>query len=232
MSEAEFSGLAEPQPLSSLRRAGQVFLLLVVAAGIAAAWRWRRDLDPATLASLIRGRPAAPIVFLALHIVASLTFLPRTLLGVAAGIVFGMWRGLVWASIGGAIGAIAGFLLARYLRGRMFERARWARLTAALERAGHGGWRTIALIRLVPVIPHSLTNYALGLTSVGLGEYTLGSLLGQMPTTVAAVELGAAGQQAMLGAGDWLWPTVIGLTALVASLLIPLIVRRWRARPE
>ena len=115
--------------------------------------------------------------------------MPRTLLGIAAGIVFGVWWGLLWASAGGVIGAVIGFMIARYVHAGLFERVRWTRLTALLERAERGGWRAVTLIRLVPVIPHSLTNYALGLTRVRLGDYALGSLLGQLPTTIAATAM-------------------------------------------
>ena len=167
MSEAKLTG---PPPLGNLRRAGQMLVAVLIVGAIAAAWHWRDEFDPLVLAQLIRGYPAAPLVFLALHVVASLTFLPRTLLGFAAGIVFGVWWGLLWASLGGVVGAVAGFLIARYIHAGLFERARWTRFTVLLERAERGGWRTVTLIRLVPVIPHSLANYALGLTRVKIGD--------------------------------------------------------------
>jgi uncharacterized membrane protein YdjX (TVP38/TMEM64 family) len=217
--------------LGNLRRAGQALILGLVIAGIAAAWRWRGELDPLALAALMRTHPAAPLVFLALHVVASLTFVPRSLLGFAAGIVFGVWWGLLWAALGSVVGAIAGFLLARYVHAGIFERARWTRFTALLGRAERGGWRMVTLIRLVPVIPHSLSNYALGLTRLRLADYALGSLLGQLPLTVAMVYLGAAGERAMRGAADWVLPTAIGLGALALTMLIPALLR-WRGRGE
>src|SRR5580700_11142100 len=112
MSQAK---LTEAPVLGNLRRVGQALVLAVLVAGIAAAWRWRGSLDPLVLAELIRAYPAAPLVFLALHVVASLTFVPRWLLGFAAGIVFGVWWGLIWAALGSVVGAVAGFLLARYV---------------------------------------------------------------------------------------------------------------------
>ena len=227
MSEAK---LDDTPSLGNLRRAGQALVALMIIAAIAAAWRWRGEFDPLTLATLIRTHPAAPIVFLALHLVASLTFLPRTLLGFAAGIVFGAWWGLLWSSLGGVLGAVAGFLVARYVHTGGFDRARWAKFTVLLQRAERGGWRTVTLIRLVPVIPHSLANYALGLTRVRLGDYALGSLLGQLPTTIAAVDLGAAGERAMRGGADWLWPTLIGLAALGLTIVIPAVAHRRQAR--
>ena len=222
--------LSEAPALGNLRRVGQGLVVLLIVAGIAAAWRWRGQFDPPQLTALIRSYPAAPLVFLALHSVASLVFVPRSLLGFAAGIVFGAWWGLLWAALGSVIGAVAGFLVARYVHSALFERARWTRFAALLERADRGGWRMVTLIRLVPVIPHSLSNYALGLTRLRLGDYALGSLLGQLPLTIATVELGAAGERAMRGAADWILPTMIGLVALALTIVIPALVR-WRKAP-
>jgi len=232
MTEAEFEAEAEEQTaprLGGLRRGGQILVLLGVVAGIAAAVHWRETFDPLVLAAAIGRSPTAPLVFLALHIAASLVFVPRSLLGVAAGMLFGVWWGLLWAALGSVIGAVAGFLLARYIHICLFGGAEWVRLTAILERVERGGWRMVTMFRLVPVIPHSLSNYALGLTRLRLGEYTLGSLLGQLPLTLAAVDLGAAGERAMRGAA-WVLPTVIGLAALSLTVVIPAVVRRRQAR--
>ena len=106
------------------------------------------------------------------------------------------------------------------------------RFTALLARVERGGWRMVTLIRLVPVIPHSLSNYALGLTRLRLGDYAFGSLLGQLPLTIATVELGAAGERAMRGAADWLLPTIIGLVALALTVLIPALLRHRKEPGE
>lgn len=227
MSDAK---ITEAPVFGNLRRLGQALVALCLVAGVVAAWRWRGAFDPLALTELIRGYPAAPLVFIALHIAASLTFVPRSLLGLAAGIVFGVWWGLLWAALGSVIGAVAGFLVARCIHNAVFDRARWTRFAAILDRAERGGWRMVTLIRLVPVIPHSLSNYALGLTRLRLGDYALGSLLGQLPLTVATVDLGAAGERAMRGASDWLVPTMIGFVALALSAAIPWLARRRQAR--
>jgi uncharacterized membrane protein YdjX (TVP38/TMEM64 family) len=211
--------------------AARLILLALLGIGILAAWHWRGMFNPAGLTALIDNGPAAPLVFIGLHIVASLVFVPRTLLALGAGFVFGMWWGALWAALGSLLGAVAGFLLARYLAGDLAQRAAWSRSAALLSRAGDGGWRMVAVLRLVPVIPHSLTNFALGLTGVRLGAYVVGSFLGQLPLTIAYADLGAAGGQVvMLGGGGrhagLLWPTLIGLATLALSLLIPLIARR------
>jgi uncharacterized membrane protein YdjX (TVP38/TMEM64 family) len=212
--------------------AGRLVLLVLLGIGILAAWHWRGIFDPAALTALIEGSPAAPLVFVTLHIVASLVFVPRTLLALGAGFVFGMWWGALWAALGSLLGAVAGFLLARYLAGDLATRTSWSRSAALLSRAGEAGWRMVAVLRLVPVIPHSLTNFALGLTSVRLGAYVLGSFLGQVPLTIAYADLGAAGGRALVGGSGWqqavLWPTLIGVSALALSLVFPLALRRLR----
>src|SRR5260221_1427975 len=128
---------------------------------------------------------------------------PRTWMAAWAGLVFGMWWGVVWAVLGSLAGAVAGFLVARYLYAGFVERANSERLKVLLARAERGGWRMVAVLRLVPIIPHSLTNFALGLTGVRLGAYALGSLLGQLPLTIAYADLGAAGGPAPLGGARW-----------------------------
>jgi uncharacterized membrane protein YdjX (TVP38/TMEM64 family) len=223
---------APPHPtIAHLRQAGRVGLALLMVAGIVAVWHWRTGLDPVALGARLAHSPTAPLVFVGLHIAASLFFVPRTLLAIAAGLAFGMWWGTLWAALGSVVGACAGFLIARYVNAGVIDATGWARLSGLLGRVERGGWRAVATIRLIPILPHSLTNYALGLTRIGIVPYAVGSLLGQLPLTIAYADLGAAGGRVMLGAGGWIVPTAIGAAALALSVVIPLIARRRRA-PE
>jgi uncharacterized membrane protein YdjX (TVP38/TMEM64 family) len=212
-------------PAAGLRCAARVIVLGLLLAGVAIAWRCRASLDPAQIVVAIGRYPAAPLIFLAIHIAGSLLFVPRTVLAIAAGLLFGVGSGIFWAAIGSVAGATAGFLVARYLNGGLVDLSSSDVIRPVLERVEEGGWRAVAGLRLIPVIPHSLGNYALGLTRLPLGAYALGSLLGQLPMTIACVDLGAAGEQVMLGTAGWLVPTVIGLAALGVSLAIPAVVR-------
>ena len=213
-------------PIFGFRRTARLALLGLLAIGAASVWRWRAVLDPMTITGAIDRYPAAPLGFLFVHIAASLLFVPRTLLAIVAGLLFGMGWGIVWAASGSVAGAIAGFLAARYINSGLIDAARLGPVVAQVE---GGGWRAVAVLRLIPVIPHSLVNYALGLTRLPLAAYAFGSLLGQLPMTIAYVDLGAAGERLMLGGASWIEPTLIGLAALSLSLLIP-VIARWRAR--
>jgi uncharacterized membrane protein YdjX (TVP38/TMEM64 family) len=142
-------------------------------------------------------------------------------LAVAAGALFGVWWGTLWAALGSVIGAMAGFLLARYVNDGIVDLENLRRIGPILLRAERGGWRAVAVLRLVPVVPHSLSNYALGLTRLDLGAYALGSLLGQLPMTVACADFGAAGETLAAGKAGWIEPTLIGLGVLVLSVAVP-----------
>jgi uncharacterized membrane protein YdjX (TVP38/TMEM64 family) len=213
-------------PLARWRSFGRVLVLALLAAAALAAFLDRGALEPAALQAAIARWPAAPLAFLAVHVAASLLFVPRTMLAAVAGLLFGMWWGIVWAAAGSVVGAVAGFLLARYVNGGLLDPESMPRLGPVLLRAERGGWRSVAALRLIPVIPHSLANYALGLTRLGIGSYALGSLLGQLPMTVAYVDLGAAGSTVLAGKAGWLQPTLIGLAALVLSLVLPRFAAR------
>ena len=213
-------------PAVGLRRTARLVVLVLLAIGAASVWQWRAILDPTTITAAIGRYPAAPLGFLAVHIAASLLFIPRTLLAIVAGLLFGMGWGIVWAAMGSVAGAVAGFLVARFVNSDLVDPRRLGPIVGAVER---GGWRAVAVLRLIPVIPHSLANYALGVTRLPLAAYALGSLLGQLPLTIAYVDLGAAGGRLMRGSANWVAPTLIGLAALSLSLLIPAVARR-RAR--
>jgi uncharacterized membrane protein YdjX (TVP38/TMEM64 family) len=212
--------------MPGFRRTVRLALLGLLVIGVASVWRWRALLDPMTITGAIDRYPAAPLGFLVVHTAASLLFVPRTLLAIVAGLLFGMGWGIVWAAAGSVAGAMAGFLVARYINSGLIDAGR---LGSVVEQVERSGWRGVAVVRLIPVIPHSLANYALGLTRLPLGAYTIGSLFGQLPMTIAYVDLGAAGQRLMLGRANWIAPTLIGLAALSLSLLIP-VIARWRAR--
>jgi uncharacterized membrane protein YdjX (TVP38/TMEM64 family) len=207
------------------RLLGRGIVLVLLGAGIVYAWRHHAAFDPLAISSAVATHPAAPLVFLALHLAASLFFIPRTILAMAAGLVFGVGWGLVWATAGSVLGAVAGFLIARYVNGGLIDPETMPRIGPVLQRAEAGGWRAVTALRLIPVLPHSLANYALGLTRLPLGAYALGSLLGQLPMTIAYVDLGAAGGRLWAGNAGWLAPTLIGGAALLLSLLLPRFVR-------
>ena len=219
---------AAPSPMSALRTAGRVLVPALVLAGGAYVLSHRSAVSPLQIKAEIAGAPLAPLIYVLAHTVASLIFVPRTFLAVAAGLLFGTVGGFLWATIGSTLGAIAGFLLARYVNGGLIEPERMPKLGPLLVKAETGGWRAVAALRLIPVIPQPVTNYGLGLTRLPLWSYTLGTLVGSVPMTIAYVEFGAAGGEMLSGGADWLLPTLIGAAVVAASSVAPMLMARKR----
>jgi uncharacterized membrane protein YdjX (TVP38/TMEM64 family) len=215
---------AAPSPMSALRTTGRVLVAGLILLGMVLVLTHRSALSPAEIKSTIGGTPLAPAIFVLGHVVASLLFVPRSLLAVVAGLLFGSIGGIAWATVGSTLGSLAGFLLARYVNSGLIEPERLPKLGPLLVKAEAGGWRAVAMIRLIPVIPHPVTNYGLGLTRLPLSSYIWGSIVGQAPVTLAYVEFGAAGNDAMSGGANWLLPTLLGLAVLLVSFILPKLV--------
>ncbi len=145
-----------------------------------------------------------PVVFIAGYVVATVAFIPGSLLTLAAGAIFGLLWGTVYVFAGATLGATAAFLVSRYVARRAIERrvsgnARFASIDQAV---GAQGRRIVFLLRLSPVFPFNLLNYALGLTRVKLADYVTASI-GMLPGTLLYVYYGKlAGDVAALAGGS------------------------------
>ncbi len=117
----------------------------------------------------------APVVFIAIYVVATVAFLPGAPLSLLAGLVFGAVWGTLWTVIGATLGATLAFLIGRYAARGLVESwtANNARIRILDEGVEKHGWRMLVITRLVPVFPFNLQNYAYGITKIGLGTYVL-----------------------------------------------------------
>jgi uncharacterized membrane protein YdjX (TVP38/TMEM64 family) len=165
------------------------------------------------------------LAFIALYVVATVALIPGSLLTLGAGAVYGVVQGSFYVLIGASLGAIAAFLIGRYLaRDWVKQKIEANSQFQSIDRAvGQEGLKVVLLTRLSPIFPFTLLNYALGVTRVSLRDYSLGCV-GMLPGTVLYVYIGSlAGNLANLEAGraaanPWLqWGTRgLGLAATVA----------------
>jgi uncharacterized membrane protein YdjX (TVP38/TMEM64 family) len=118
----------------------------------------------------------APAVFVASYAVATLLFVPGSLLSLAGGALFGPVWGVAINLAGATSGAILAFLAARYIAGDAVTRRVGPRLRQVIAGVEAEGWRFVAVVRLVPLVPFNLLNYALGLTRIRMMPYALTSV--------------------------------------------------------
>jgi uncharacterized membrane protein YdjX (TVP38/TMEM64 family) len=170
--------------------------------------------------------PWGAVVFIIAYIVASVTLAPAFLLTFAAGAIFGLWRGTLLVYIGAVLGSSVVFVIASPLaQSRLLRRLdRDPRLAAVRKAVVHDGAWIMFLLRLSPMIPFVLLNYALALSGVRYRDFLLASV-GMLPAIVMYVYYGkVVGDVAKLAAGvapprGALYYTmlVIGLIATVAA---------------
>jgi uncharacterized membrane protein YdjX (TVP38/TMEM64 family) len=167
----------------------------------------------------------APLVFIAGYVIATILFIPGSLLTLAAGATFGVLEGTLYVLAGATLGACAAFLVSRYLArdfvAHRLENERFAAVDRAVAREG----RTIVfLLRLSPVFPFNLLNYALGLTNVDFKDYAIGCA-GMLPGTLLYVYYGKlAGDVAAAAGGAAPQRGVAGYAVLVLGLLATIAV--------
>ena len=135
------------------------------------------------------------LIFLLLQTtVALIGILPASLLGIAAGAVYGIGAGFALAATGVLLGAAIAFALSRsVLRASVAPLfVSGGRLDQIDSAISADGWRLVLLLRASPVVPFSITSYALGLSSVTVRDYALGTLAA-LPALFLYVLLGTVG---------------------------------------
>jgi uncharacterized membrane protein YdjX (TVP38/TMEM64 family) len=178
----------------------------------------------------------APFVFVAAYIAASVTLAPAFLLTFASGALFGLWRGTLYTFIGAVLGSSAVYALAAPLaRSRVLRWIDRDPRVAAARRAvvGRSAW-IMFLLRLSPLVPFNLLNYALALSGVRYRDFLLASV-GMIPAIVMYVYYGkVVGDVAKLAAGvapprgpEYYVLLTVGLVAtVVATTLITKAARK------
>ncbi|RAS69968.1 putative membrane protein YdjX (TVP38/TMEM64 family) [Lentzea atacamensis] len=175
-----------------MRRAGLIFLVLLVAA-LAVLAHLAEIPDGARLRELVDDAGnAAPVVFVAVCALGTAVFFPKPVLATAAGLLFGVAWGSVLAIAGFTAGAMIAFGIARGLGRNAVKGWLGERLHTLEEVFARRGVEATLVVRLLPVLPFTLANYGAGVTSVRARDFALGTALGLVPSTVLAAVLGDA----------------------------------------
>jgi uncharacterized membrane protein YdjX (TVP38/TMEM64 family) len=131
------------------------------------------------------GPVAAPLFFIAAYVVASIAFVPGSVLTLVAGAAFGLGRGVPIVFLGAVLGSSSAFGIARTIARDRVTRwlARDPRAAAVNDAVAAEGRRVVLLLRLSPIVPYNLLNYALGASRVRYRDFLVGSI-GMLPGTV------------------------------------------------
>ena len=206
----------------------------VAGAAIAALALWRSGLVARlgdyeqVVVEMGRSGPLGPLACIAIQFVQVIVFfIPGEITQVAAGYVFGAFRGFVYSFIGILLGSAVAFVLGRWLGRPAFARIFGAEALERLRRAAgspKGRW-AVFLLFLTPGAPKDAMSYGAGLTGWPLGRFVLISGLGRTPALLASTVFGGQLQER-----DYRAMAVTAAAAVVAGLAFWLYQRRagWR----
>ncbi|HEC27988.1 MAG TPA: sulfurtransferase [Gammaproteobacteria bacterium] len=210
-------------------------LLSLVVAGITLAVVYRDYFDTAALEQWVKGAGVAgPIVFMLIYAVGTVLFLPGSVLTLTGGAIFGPVLGTFYNLTGATIGATIAFLIARYLAAGWVEQKTGGRLKQLKEGVEGEGWRFVAFVRLVPLFPFNLLNYALGITRIKFSHYVIATYVCMLPGAFAYTYLGYAAREAVAGEVDiqrYIQMGIIATALLAIVAYLPRIIGRFRRGP-
>ena len=150
------------------------------------------------------------IILIALAACVPITFFPRWPFAWLFGMLYGVGKGIVFASVAGVTGAILHYLLVAFVLSDK-ERAAYESMAwyQKLQKMPRPFWM-ITAIRLFPFSNFAVTNIGCALLRIPLRIYFLSALVGMLPSTVMYVLIGRGGSWWLLGA------------LVIAALLVPL----------
>ncbi len=207
----------------------RLLVFALVIAVITVGVFYRGQLDQVMLAETIDGLGVwAVIVFIAAYALAAVAFLPGLIFTITGGAVFGPVAGTIYSLIGATLGATLAFLAAKTVLGDWVAAKAGPRVNRLQQGIDREGWRFVALVRLVPLFPFNLLNYALGLTRIRLSVYVVTSFIAMAPGALAYAWVGHAGREALAGQGNWVQPALIALALIALVAFIPRLIQSLR----
>ena len=224
-------GPPEPLRTADWLRLALPTLLLATLALIAWKLRYVEQERLAAVASHARHAWWFGLLFVAGFGVIAALPTPASPLAYVAGAVFGLVQGSLLAWLGSMLGGVAGYWLARgawaetaaRLLGRNEDKLRDVR-----ERKG---FLVTLRLRLIPLVPFGVFNYAAGAVRVPFPAYLAGTAIGIVPYTVAAVFAGERVAAGFRGAGrSALWVAAAVMLALIGVSYVPTAIRKRRKR--
>ena len=207
-----------------------LFIGLLVAVTLAIIYR--DQFDVAALEVWVRDAgPVAPLLFMLIYALAAVLFLPGSVLTLAGGALFGPVLGAFYNLTGATLGATLAFLIARYLASDWVADKTGGRVKQLINGVEGEGWRFVAFVRLVPLFPFNLLNYALGLTRLRLLHYIIATYVFMLPGAIAYTYLGYAGREAVAGGEGMIQKGMLALALLAVVAFLPRLIGNLRRGP-
>lgn len=170
-----------PAGRMKLIMAGSVIVIVAVVIFFSPLRHWIDPKRAATWLKSIGNIWWTPAVFILFYCVFNVFLVPATILSLTAGAVWGWWKGGLWVLVASTIASAIPFFLARSTGSGWIEAQVRKRASGLYEKLQHEGFITLLLLRLVPIAPYNILNYAAGLAGIRTRHYLIATFIGTIP---------------------------------------------------
>lgn len=175
------------------------------------------------IVSLLRDAgPLSPLLFISMMAIAVVVSpLPSLPLDLAAGSFFGPLMGTLYSAIGGLIGAVLSFLIARFVGRELIERYLRGHINFCTLCSDKLVTKIVFLSRLLPVVSFDVVSYGAGLTAVSLKQFSIATFFGMLPLTFVYNYFGSV---KVVATG---WKVAAGIFIVLMFFIVPRIIERY-----
>ena len=170
--------------------------------------------------------PYGPLVYMLIAAAATILLMPASFFVLAGGVLFGPLLGTIYSLLGATLGAALAFLIARYIAADWIAHKSHGRFKQLIDGVEAEGWYFVAFVRLVPIFPFFLLNYALGLTRIKFYPYIVATFICTLPGVAAITYLGYVGKEALAGGDALIQKSLIALGLLAIMAYLPRFIKR------
>jgi uncharacterized membrane protein YdjX (TVP38/TMEM64 family) len=154
---------------------------------------------PALAAFMDRHRTIAPLIFVLLHTIAAIAFVPCSPFTALAGVLWDQPYAVLYSVTGAICAACTTFGLARTAAGKFVrEKLRHKSVDWVFAQVEAHGWETVAFTQINPVFPASTLGYVFGLSRIPFRVYLVTSIVFMLPLQLIVVSFGQTLRNAAL----------------------------------
>lgn len=131
------------------------------------------------------------VVYIIMFALVPLTLFPDSILAIAGGLVFGLFKGYIYTTIGALIGGSISFYISRKLGRNVVKKLTNEKLDNVEKMINESGFFIVFMLRLIPLFPFDIISYCSGLTSIKYKDFILATFIGTIPGILVFTNIGA-----------------------------------------
>lgn len=202
-----------------------IIILVVIIGLLLNKYNFLKGYGPSEIKEYIQGKGTmAPIIYVVILTLLPLLFFPDSVLVIAGGMIFGLWKGVILTSIGSLLGGVIAFIISRILGKTVVQKIINRDIVFFENKGAKSAFFLILTLRLIPLFPFKIVSYSAGLTDMKLRDFSIATVIGSLPGIIVYTNLGDKTTQ--LGTTEFYISIGLVVLLFVASLVFKKILKQ------